>query len=120
MDAQELHDDMIVIDGLEICNFNRTVFEDMRRGGLSAVNCTCSVWEGIRGTLDNIARWKSWFRDHSDLILQVHSSADIRRAKAENKTGIYLGWQNTYGIEDRIEYLAIFRDLGVRCVQPHL
>ncbi|MCB1742854.1 MAG: dipeptidase [Gammaproteobacteria bacterium] len=115
--ARALHDDMIVIDGLEICNFGRSVFEDMRRGGLTAVNCTCSVWEGIRGTLDNIAQWKRWFVEHQDIILQVFSTEDIERARRENKTGIYLGWQNTFGFEDRIEYLRLYKDLGVGCIQ---
>ena len=33
-----------LIDGLIIANFERPVFEDMRKGGLTAVNCTCSKW----------------------------------------------------------------------------
>jgi len=117
MNAEDLHRDAIIIDGLEICNWSRAVFEDMRRGGLTAVNCTCSVWEGIHGSLDKIAQWKTWFRENDDLILQVRSTADIRRAKAEGRTGIYLGWQNSWGIEDRIDYLPLFHDLGLRCIQ---
>jgi len=117
MPASDLHNDAIIIDGLEICNWSRSVFEDMRRGGLTAVNCTCSVWEGISGSLDNIAQWKKWFRENDDLILQVHAAADIRRAKREGKTGIYLGWQNSWGIEDRLDYLQIFKDLGVGVIQ---
>jgi len=117
MPSSDLHNDAIIIDGLEICNWSRAVFEDMRRGGLTAVNCTCSVWEGISGSLDNIARWKKWFRENDDLILQVHTAADIRRAKKEDKTGIYLGWQNSWGIEDRLDYLQIFKELGVGVIQ---
>jgi len=117
MEAQELHESAIVIDGLEICKWDRPVFEDMRRGGLTAVNCTCSVWEGFTTTMNNIAHWKRLFRENSDLILQVHTADDIQRAKRENKTGIILGWQNTYGIEDRVEYLKLFKDLGVGCMQ---
>ncbi|MCH9675621.1 MAG: dipeptidase [Gammaproteobacteria bacterium] len=117
MDADKLHASAIVIDGLEICNWNRAVFEDMRRGGLTAVNATCVVWEGIRAAMDKVGEWKRWFRDNDDILLQVHSAADIRRAKAEGKTGIYLGWQNTYGIEDQLDYLQLFKDLGVGCMQ---
>lgn len=117
MPASDLHNDAIIIDGLEICNWSRSVFEDMRRGGLTAVNCTCSVWEGISGSLDNIAQWKKWFRENDDLILQVYTAADIRRAKKEGKTGIYLGWQNSWGIEDRLDYLQIFKELGVGAIQ---
>jgi membrane dipeptidase len=117
MTAQDLHTDAIIIDGLEICNWSRDVFLDMRRGGLTAVNCTCSVWEGISGSLDKIAQWKTWFRENDDLILPVHTTADIRRAKKEGKTGIYLGWQNSWGIEDRLDYLKIFKDLGLGVIQ---
>lgn len=117
MDPQALHDDAVVIDGLEICNWSRDVFEDMRRGGLTAVNCTCAVWEGFRPTMDNIAQWQRWFKEHDDIILQVFDTEDIRRAKREDKTGISLGWQNTYPIEDRIEYLSLFKALGVNVIQ---
>ena len=115
--ASALHDDAIVIDGLIIANFSREVFLDMRRGGLTAANCTCSVWEGFRGSMDNIVRWQRWFRENDDLILPVRSAADIERAKREDKTGIILGWQNLSGIEDRIGYLGLFKDLGVGVMQ---
>jgi len=34
----DLHQDAIVIDGLIISNWSRAVFEDMKRGGLTAAN----------------------------------------------------------------------------------
>lgn len=117
MGSTDLHNDAIVFDGLVISNWSREVFEAMRRGGLTAANCTCSVWEGFRDTMDNLARWKGWFEKHSDILLQVRETADIERAKAEGRTGIVLGWQNTSGIEDRIDYLRLFKDLGVRIMQ---
>lgn len=117
MSAAELHKDAIVFDGLVISNWSRGVFEDMRAGDLTAANCTCSVWEGLRGTLDAVGRWNRMFREHADLILPVRTTADIRRAKKENKTGIVLGWQNTSGIEDNIDLLQIFKELGVGIMQ---
>jgi membrane dipeptidase len=117
MSKPNLHDDAIVIDGLIVSNWSREVFEDMAKGGITAANCTCSVWEGFQGTMSNIAEWKRWFDGNDDILLQVHNVADIRRAKAEAKVGIILGWQNTTGIEDRIEYLRLFHSLGVRVMQ---
>jgi len=117
MNTSALHDDLVVVDGLIISKWSRDVFADMRRGGLTAANCSCLVWEDFRGAMDNIAEWKTWFRVHDDLILQVHTTADIRRAKAEGKIGIFLGWQNTSGIEDRIGYLELFKALGVGVMQ---
>ncbi|HEX6415317.1 MAG TPA: dipeptidase [Burkholderiales bacterium] len=117
MNSADLHRELTVVDGLVVANFGRAIFEDMRRGGLSAANCTCSIWEGFRATMDNVARWKGWFREHSDLITQVTTSADIARAKREGKTGIILGWQNLTGIEDQIGYLQLFKELGVGIMQ---
>ncbi|MDP6589394.1 MAG: membrane dipeptidase, partial [Alphaproteobacteria bacterium] len=81
MTNENLHKDALIIDGLVISKWSREVFADMREGGLTAANCTCSVWEGIRGSMDNIAAWKRMFEAHDDLILQVRTSDDIRRAK---------------------------------------
>lgn len=117
MNSAHLHRELTVVDGLVVANFGRAIFEDMRRGGLTAANCTCSIWEGFRATMDNVARWKGWFREHSDLITQVTTSADIARAKREGKTGIILGWQNLTGIEDQIGYLQLFKELGVGIMQ---
>lgn len=115
--AAELHDSAIVVDGLIISKWSREVFEDMRRGGLTAANCTCCVWEGFEATMRNIALWKRWFETHDDLITQVFTADDILRAKEEGRTGIILGWQNMSGIEDRIEYLRLFKELGVGVIQ---
>lgn len=112
-----LHDDMIVIDGLIISNWDRAVFEDMRKGGLTAANCTCSVWENFEGTMRNIAQWRRFFRDNADLIVPVHTTADIKQAKAAGKTGIILGFQNVSAFEDQLGYIEIFKRLGVGVVQ---
>lgn len=113
----KLHDQLIVIDGLIISNFGRSVFEDMRRGGITAVNCTACVWENFTDTMRNTVKWKAWLRENHDLLTQVYTTDDVRRAKRENKTGIILGWQNTTGIEDQIGYLGLFHELGLRIVQ---
>jgi membrane dipeptidase len=112
-----LHDKAIVIDGLLISRWSRAVFEDMRRGGLTAANCTCCIWEDFVATMRNIAQWKRWFREHSDLILPVYDVEDINRAKSENKTGIILGFQNTSAFDDQLGYIALFKELGVGIAQ---
>ena len=114
--ANDFHD-AIFIDGLNISNFSRKIFEDMLKGGITAANCTCCVWDGFSETMGNISQWKLWFEEHSDLIMQVYNTEDILAAKSQNKVGIILGWQNTSGIEDDVRYLALFRELGVRIIQ---
>src|SRR5262245_43565061 len=117
MQGPELHRDMIVIDGLIISKFSRAVFQDMRKGGLTAANCTCCVWENFEGTMRNIAHWNRSFADNSDLILPVRTIADIRAAKAADKSGIILGFQNISAFEDQVGYVKLFKDCGVGIAQ---
>lgn len=113
----DLHQDLMLFDGLIVSRWSRSVFEDMRRGGLTAANCTCSVWEGFAATMDNIGAWKSWFREHADLIMPVRTSADIAEAKRVGKTGIVLGFQNVSAFEDRLHAVQLFKELGVGIAQ---
>ncbi len=117
MTPRELHDDAIVIDGLIIAKWNRELFEDMRRGGLTAANCTVSVWEGFQATVDNIVRSNQLMAECSDLVRPVRTTADITRAKEEGKTGILYGFQNAHAFEDQIGYVEVFKQLGVGIVQ---
>ena len=38
MKGLELHEDAVVFDGLIVSNWTRDIFEDTRRGGLTAAN----------------------------------------------------------------------------------
>jgi Zn-dependent dipeptidase, microsomal dipeptidase homolog len=117
MSPAELHADSIVIDGLIIAKWNRELFEDMRKGGLTAANCTVSVWEGFQATINNIVASQTLIRDNSDLVIPVKTTADIRRAKEQGKTGIIFGFQNAHAFEDQLGYIEIFKQLGVGVVQ---
>lgn len=112
-----LHDDAIIIDGLIIAKWDRSIFEDMRRGGLSAANCTVSVWEGFGDTVANIADMKKLIRDNSELVSLVRTTGDIAQAKQDGKSGIILGFQNAHAFEDNLGYIEAFADMGVRVVQ---
>ncbi len=115
--ARTVHQSSIVIDGLIISKWNRSVFEDMRTAGLSAANCTVSVWEGFKETVANIADMKRMIRENSDLLRLVRTTTDIEAAKRSNKTGIILGFQNAQAFEDNLGTIEAFADMGVRVVQ---
>ncbi len=117
MSPAELHADSIVIDGLIIAKWNRELFEDMRKGGLTAANCTVSVWEGFQATINSIVASQKLIRENSDLVLPVRTTADIRKAKEQGKTGILFGFQNAHAFEDQLGYVEIFKQLGVGIVQ---
>jgi membrane dipeptidase len=115
--ARQVYDNAIIIDGLIISNWSGEIFQEMRRSGLTAANCTCSVWEGFEETVQNIARWNGWFREYSDEIVKAQSVEDIVRAKKDGKTAIILGMQNTTAFEDQIGYVEILKNLGIGIAQ---
>jgi membrane dipeptidase len=117
MTTSTLHQNLIVVDGLNVSKWSRQVFEDMRTGGVTAANCTCCVWENFRATMDNLARWKQMLRENDDILLQVKTTTDIQQAKEEKKTGIILGFQNVSAFEDRLGYITLFKELGVGIAQ---
>ncbi|MCW4628196.1 MULTISPECIES: dipeptidase [Marinomonas] len=117
MNAAELHDKSIIIDGLICAKWNRELFEDMAKGKLTAANCTVSFWENFEGTVRNIVEMNQLIEANSDLLLKVYTTKDIQRAKDEGKTGVMMGFQNAHAFEDQIGYVQIFKDLGVGIVQ---
>ncbi|MEK9673885.1 MAG: membrane dipeptidase [Rhodospirillaceae bacterium] len=117
MSQSSLHDDAIIFDGLIISDWNGVIFADMRRGGLTGANCTCSVWEGVRDTMINIGSWNRWFDEFSDLIVKARTVGDIRQAKKDGKPAIVLGFQNASAFEDRLEFIQVFKDCGIGIVQ---
>ena len=107
----------LIFDGLIVSNWGPEIFRDMRRGGLTAANCTCCVWENFAATMRNIAEWNGWFRDYPELIVKARTVADIRRAQADGRTAIVLGFQNVSAFEDRLGYIEVFKDAGVGIAQ---
>jgi membrane dipeptidase len=116
-EARALHARAVVVDGLHTCNWSREIFEELRAGGIDAVNASNVLWENFLGGINEVTNWKRRFAENADLIRPVRAVADIHAAKAEGRTGIIMGWQNTSPIEDRLDYLEIFKDLGVGIMQ---
>ncbi|WP_439598997.1 membrane dipeptidase [Falsiroseomonas sp.] len=115
--ANALHARAVVFDGLSTCNWSRTIFSEMAAGGVTAVNAASVLWEDLRGGLDNILAWRRMLEENADLLRPVKTVADIHAAKAEGRTGISIGWQNTSPIEDRLQDIGLFKDLGVGIMQ---
>lgn len=116
--AKELYDSGLVIDGLNVSNWESpAVFNSLKAGKVTAINATVATWENFPETLDNISAWGPRFRRYGDTITQIRNVTDIFEAKRNNKTGVILGFQNSSPIENRLERLELFHRLGVRIIQ---
>ena len=116
-EARRIYDEAIVIDGLNVSNWESdAVFERLRAGNITAINATVATWENFLQTMDHLSAWMRRFRERED-ILQVKETADIHAAKKLGKTGIILGFQNASPIENDLDRLGLFLSLGVRVIQ---
>jgi membrane dipeptidase len=112
-----MHNDLIVIDGLQYSNWNRAIFQQLKEGGVTMVHVTVVYHEQIRETLLRIGEWNRQFEIHHDLIMPVKSTADILLAKKLGKVGIMFGAQNCSPIEDDIGMVEIMRELNLMIMQ---
>lgn len=108
---------MLTIDGLQYSHWSRSIFEEMRAGGVDAVHATLVYHETCRETLMRFGEWNRRFEEHSDLIMPVLQAEDIGRARESGRVGIVFGAQNCSPIEDDVDLVAIMRQLGLLIMQ---
>ena len=105
------------IDNLQYCNWSREIFEINRQAGLDAIHVTIVYHEDFDELETVIKNWENHFSNNSDLIFHGKSYKDIEKAKSENKTAVFFGFQNCSPIEDDINLVEKVYDLGCRFMQ---
>ena len=105
------------IDNLQYCNWSRKIFETNRAAGLDAVHVTIVYHEDYDELLIELNKWEKIFEANSDLIFLGKDFKDIEKAKLENKTAIFFGYQNCSPIEDDIGLVEKVHELGCRFMQ---
>ena len=105
------------IDNLQYCNWSREIFQINREAGLDAIHVTIVYHEDFDELKEVIKDWEIHFSNNSDLIFQGKNFKDIEKAKSENKTAVFFGFQNCSPIEDDIGLVEKVYDLGCRFMQ---
>jgi membrane dipeptidase len=105
------------IDNLQYCNWSRKIFEINREAGLDAVHVTIVYHEDFDELQNVINTWNIHFKENSDLIFLGKNFKDIEKAKIENKTAIFFGFQNCSPIEDDIRLISKVYEQGCRFMQ---
>ena len=105
------------IDNLQYCNWSREIFQINRQAGLDAIHVTIVYHEDFDELKAVIKNWENHFSNNSDLIFHGKSFKDIEKAKSENKTAVFFGFQNCSPIEDDISLVEKVYNLGCRFMQ---
>ena len=105
------------IDNLQYCKWSREIFEINREAGLDAVHVTVVYHEDYDEFLTRVSDWNELFKKNSDIIFLGKDFKDIEKAKSENKTAIFFGFQNCSPIEDDLKLVEKVHELGCRFMQ---
>jgi len=109
--------DNIIIDGLQYCNWNRNLFEDVWKGGLTAIHVTTVYWENTKESFNKLKEWESLLLQNNDIICHAKNTQDILQAKKNNKVAIIFGFQNSAPIANDIFLVEKFFSKGLRFMQ---
>jgi membrane dipeptidase len=113
-----LHQDAIVIDGVNPSAPSGALLVRMRDAGVTAVNVTLAIHENQTEAMRALATWEALLSQNEGITRPVLTAEDIRAAKREGRVGIIYGFQNGTPFEDELGFVALFQRLGVRIVQP--
>src|SRR5690242_1638580 len=111
------HSDLLVVDGLQINNWDRKVLEELLAGGVTGVNATCAVWDGPTDTLREVAQWYQLAAANDDIVTLVETAEQVRQAKRDGRIAVFLGFQNSSPFGDDYRMVEVFYRLGVRVAQ---
>lgn len=88
----------------------------VRGSGITAINFTISA-PGFEDTIGSLAAVQELGDLHPEAFTIVRRHSDIARAKRDQKIGVMLGFQYTAFLEENVERIGMFRQLGVRIMQ---
>ena len=105
------------IDNLQYCKWSREIFKINNEAGLNAVHVTVVYHEDYDEFLTRISEWNKLFKENTDLVFLGKDYNDIIKAKSENKTAIFFGFQNCSPIEDDLRLVEKVHEHGCRFMQ---
>lgn len=121
--AKRLHEQALVINCLGAARSIKDMVEAMAVGGVSGINWTIAA-PGIDFEVNDLAgvarmiadiRYQLSLGRHRARI--VEKAADLVACQQEGEAGLILGFQDTLALEDRLELIGLYHQIGVRIVQ---
>lgn len=90
----------------------------IRESGVTALKSTLGGAIGnFEAAVEEIAFAQQLMEKRADLFLNVRTAADFERARREQKLGVIYSFESPNMLEDKIDRIEVFRDLGVRVMQ---
>ena len=118
--------DQIIIDGLQYCNWNRELFEDAWKGGLTDIHATLVYWENTEESFEKIKECDLRFKDNIYIICHAKTTNYILEAKKITKLRYCLAFKIPLQLPMISIWLKVFsKKVCALCslltiIKPHL
>lgn len=124
-DATRIYRDCFVLDGNALASIGGVLRADqadvtnvVHESGVTALKSTLGGAAGdFAAAVADIAAAEQLMEKRSDLFLKVRTHDDFDRARKEQKLGVIYSFESANMLEDKIERIELFRQLGVRVMQ---
>jgi membrane dipeptidase len=98
--------------------FPQSMLDMVRQSGVTAVKTSLGGFDnGFADTVDEIAFFQRVFEEYPDVFLQVRRHRDFEEAKRTKRMGVLLSFEAVSPLEEKIDHIELFRNLGVRVMQ---
>jgi membrane dipeptidase len=98
--------------------FPQSMLDMVRQSGVTAVKTSLGGFNnGFADTVDEIAFFQRVFEEYPDVFLQVRRHRDFEEAKRTKRMGVLLSFEAVSPLEEKIDHIELFRNLGVRVMQ---
>jgi membrane dipeptidase len=117
-----LHQRSIIIDMMNVSMvpdkaLAEAYIEKIEVSGVTAINMCVAINDNFRQAIEKISKWYRFIDTFSSKLMLARTTHDILDAKKEKKVAILLSFQNTTPIENDLNLLYIFKQLGVNMMQ---
>jgi membrane dipeptidase len=124
--AAKIYRDSFVLDGNALAWIGSllgkpdqaNVTKVVRGSGITAIKSTLGGATGnFEEAVNDIAAADQLIEKRGELFLKVRTHGDFERARKEQKLGVIYSFESANMLEDKIERIELFRQLGVRVMQ---
>ncbi|HWM26405.1 MAG TPA: membrane dipeptidase [Chthoniobacterales bacterium] len=125
-DAAKLYRDSFILDANALASIGGLlgrsnqdgITKVIRESGVTVLKSTLAGAMGdFETAIADIAAAEQLMEKRADLFLKVRTAADFERARREHKLGVIYSFESAAMLEDKIERIELFRELGVRVMQ---
>lgn len=96
----------------------QSVIDLARNTGVSVIKTTMGGFNApFEDTIGEIAFYQRLIEAHPDTFMQIRSVADMAVAKRDRKLGIIFSFESATCLEENLDRIDLFRNLGVRVMQ---